>query len=259
MLSRANEMLGYGIQATDGEIGEVMDLYFDCHTGVIRYFVVDTGSWLAGRQVLISTASAQTPEEDAFEQGAGWDWSTESIPVALTREQVQNSPEVDLTIPVSPRHEAELADYYELPTPQEVGRRTEPAPDGGPAPSAEGEADPHLQSVRELLHYEAKAGDETVGPITNCIVEHGLWVIRYIVVDATEAEPGRMLLLAADWIERIQPEFDLVILDLDPDRMVDSPEYNPTEVIDRDFEDRLFAHYGRAPYWSEGAQFSYER
>ena len=34
------------IRATDGELGSVVELYFDDETWAIRYLVVDTGGWL---------------------------------------------------------------------------------------------------------------------------------------------------------------------------------------------------------------------
>lgn len=36
----------YAIRATDGTIGHVTDFYFDDEAWVIRYLVVDTGTWL---------------------------------------------------------------------------------------------------------------------------------------------------------------------------------------------------------------------
>ena len=48
---------GTTIAAKDGEIGSVQDLYFDDLTWTVRYLVVDTGTWLPGRQVLISPRS----------------------------------------------------------------------------------------------------------------------------------------------------------------------------------------------------------
>ena len=45
---------GFSIHATDGEIGKVEDVYFDDNQWTIRYIVVRTGSWLFGREVLLS-------------------------------------------------------------------------------------------------------------------------------------------------------------------------------------------------------------
>jgi hypothetical protein len=54
MLRNVKDLRGYAIRATDGVIGRVDDFYFDDDDWGIRYLVVDTGSWLSGRKVLIS-------------------------------------------------------------------------------------------------------------------------------------------------------------------------------------------------------------
>jgi len=52
---------------------------------VIRYFVVGTGEWLKSRRVLISPLAIDHPT-----------WSGKVIPVSITREQVKNSPDIDI-------------------------------------------------------------------------------------------------------------------------------------------------------------------
>src|SRR5687767_2340606 len=54
MLRNIKDLRGYVIRAIDGTIGKVDDFYFDDEDWGIRYLVVDTGSWLSGRKVLIS-------------------------------------------------------------------------------------------------------------------------------------------------------------------------------------------------------------
>ena len=49
MLRNLNSLLGHAIHATDGEIGKIDDFYFDDARWVVRYVVVDTGTWLTGR------------------------------------------------------------------------------------------------------------------------------------------------------------------------------------------------------------------
>ena len=56
MLRSVKELTGYKILATDGEIGRVHDFYFDNQNWIMRYLVVDTGTWLPGRRVLLSPA-----------------------------------------------------------------------------------------------------------------------------------------------------------------------------------------------------------
>ena len=69
MLRSAKEFLGYDIRATDGRIGHAEDLLFDDHAWTIRYLVVDTGTFLPGRQVVVSPAAMGTPR---WRRGCDW-------------------------------------------------------------------------------------------------------------------------------------------------------------------------------------------
>ena len=79
MLRKVTDLYGYTLQATDGELGKVKDVFFDDEKWTIRYLVVETGSWLNSRQVLISPYSI-----------AGIDEVDEAISVRLTQEQVKD-------------------------------------------------------------------------------------------------------------------------------------------------------------------------
>lgn len=256
MLRSMSDMIGYGVQATDGEIGSIQDLYVDDRTWAIRYFVVEPGTWLSDREVLISPAAVHTPEDRAFDQEAGLDWSTESIPVALTRQQVKASPDTATELPVSRQVEEDLADYYEWSRYWEPGQAAA-APEA--EPPVEPEPDPYLLSVRDFTGCRARTPDTDVGEVTDGIAETDLWVVRYLVIDATTGAPGKTLLVSPNWIDRIDAEGGSLTLDLAAEPMATSPEYDPTEPIDRDFEARLHEHYDRAPYWSEETPLSYER
>ena len=55
MLNKAKTLKGYSIQTTEEEtIGKVKEFYFDDRHWTVRYLVANTGTWLSGRQVLIS-------------------------------------------------------------------------------------------------------------------------------------------------------------------------------------------------------------
>ena len=53
MIRSVQQMRGIGIDAIDGPIGEIHDVYFDDHDWRVRYYIVSTGKWLPGREVLI--------------------------------------------------------------------------------------------------------------------------------------------------------------------------------------------------------------
>ncbi len=104
MLTNAVHLKGLAIQATDGEIGTVDQFYFDDETWAIRYLTVESGGWLDDRRVLISPISV-----------VNTDWQAKRLDVALTKQQVENSPNIDTHRPVSRQHEAAYLGYYGYP------------------------------------------------------------------------------------------------------------------------------------------------
>jgi hypothetical protein len=97
-------VIGYHIQATDGEIGHVEDLIADDDSWVIRYMVVDTRNWLPGRSVLVSPAWIGEVS-----------WASRKVYVDMSRENIRNSPEFDPAAPVNREYELRLYDYYGRP------------------------------------------------------------------------------------------------------------------------------------------------
>src|SRR5579875_1517011 len=101
MLWRFTELDGYEIAATDGRVGHVDDLLFDEARWAVRWLVVDTGSWLAGRRVLLPPSALGRPDPIA-----------RRFPVTLTRQQVEDSPPLATDLPVSRQVEAALYQHY---------------------------------------------------------------------------------------------------------------------------------------------------
>src|ERR1700683_2509595 len=104
MLTNSTNLKGFTIRARDGELGTVDQFYFDDETWAIRYLTVETGGWLGGRQVLISPISV-----------VHTDWQHKRLDVALTKKQVERSPDIDAHEPVSRQHEAAFFGYYGYP------------------------------------------------------------------------------------------------------------------------------------------------
>lgn len=55
-LQPATAVMGYAMQTEEGEIGHVKDVLVDDKAWAIRYLVIDTAQWWAGKQVLVSPA-----------------------------------------------------------------------------------------------------------------------------------------------------------------------------------------------------------
>ena len=81
MLTHLKALKKYSIRAKDGEIGSIVDFYFDDKEWIIRYFVLDTGTWLPGRRVLLSPSVFHVRDETSNE-----------LQTFLTKEQIKKSP-----------------------------------------------------------------------------------------------------------------------------------------------------------------------
>ncbi len=104
MLRSMHDLQDYAIRATDGDIGHVKDFYFDDEWWAVRYLVVETGTWLSDRKVLISPIAIGRPN-----------WTDKVLPVSITKEQVKDGPDIDTEKPVSRQHEISYLGYYGYP------------------------------------------------------------------------------------------------------------------------------------------------
>src|SRR2546423_13055157 len=108
MLRSAREFSGYAIRATDGDVGKASDLYFDDASWEIRYVIVNTGEWLAGRKGLVAPEAFGSPQ-----------WHERVIPVNLGREQIERAPDIDVDRPGSrPQEVSYPTPYGWLPFPK---------------------------------------------------------------------------------------------------------------------------------------------
>lgn len=208
MLYRSKEFKGRMMAGRDGELGKVADIFFDDERWVVRYLVVETGSWLSSRQVLISPASLSAEQPEGG-----------TVRTALSREQIKNSPSVDTHQPVSRQYEARHALYYEYapywmgtglwgaaampipPAPQ--------APPKSPPPDAEGgDAASHLRSCAEVIGYDIEATDGGIGHLDEFLIDPRSWRIERLVIDTRNWLPGKYVqvdpakIRSVDWRAR---------------------------------------------------------
>jgi len=101
-LRSTNEVTGYAIHATDGDIGEVEDFIIEDTTWKINFLVVETGNWFSGKKVLISPRWIKNVK-----------WEEQKVTINHSKDEVKNSPEYDSTQPINDSYEHALNDYYE--------------------------------------------------------------------------------------------------------------------------------------------------
>jgi hypothetical protein len=249
---------GNAIEATDGRMGTVSDFLLDDRTWKVRWLVVDTGTWLTGRKVLLHPSAVGKS-----------DYEHRALNVALTTAQVQASPDIRRDQPVSRQVELNLYDYYGWNPVWDgggyfgaglgIGAGAVAAPlsappffAAGPRPSGEvllpDEADPHLRSTTELVGYHVHASDGSIGHVENLLVEDATWDIRYLIVDTKNWLPGRHVLISPYAVTAIGWEEKEVRLNAPRERVKSSPAWDPFVMVDQVYEKELHHHYSWPGY-----------
>jgi hypothetical protein len=245
MLQTFSGLKRMSLGATDGDIGHVSDAYFDDHEWTLRYLVVNPGSWLTGRRVLISPWAIRDVN-----------WPAHRVDVTLSRAQVRHSPDMDADKPVSRQYETAFSDYYgypyywmgpfawgPLPLPKEDGVTADLTHEAARREPEKG--DPNLRSANEVDHYHIEAVDGAIGHVDDFIFDDTTWALRYSVVDTRNWLPGRHVLIATDWVNRVSWEERRAYVALTRDEVRDSPEYEAGAFTQAE-EDTLQRYYGRS-------------
>jgi len=285
MLRSIEELEKYEVQANDGLIGHVRDFFFDDESWVVRYVVVDTGSWLSERKVLISPISIGRVESEK-----------KRLQVFLDREQIKNSPDIDSDMPVSRQHEIRYLNYYGYPyywggnglwgagsfpslmisdiderakqvadeedllqrsensdqRESELGHvnRAQLSSSGFAKSESAKPENPHLRSCKSVLNHEIQATDGLIGHVEGFLVDEDTWAIRYLVVQTGHWWSGHKVLIVPDWITSVNWFESTVTVDLSRAAIKESPHFESAKELDREQEVGLYKHYDRSGYWT---------
>lgn len=256
MLRKLHDLHDFAIHASDGIIGHIRDFYFDDHAWVVHYFVVETGSWLSSRKVLISPIGTGGP-----------DWQEIVLPASITMDQIRNSPEIDTEKPVSRQHEGEFFEHYAYPLywvgPGLWGAGNYPSPnlmvvpefgskpavivpvsDEAQAPTdaervqapATQHRDAHLCSCKDVTGYRIHATDGEMGHAQDFLFDDETWQIRYLIVNTSNWWLGHQVLIAPKSIESMSWSDGTVSIKLSREQVKNAPRYDPATPLDRILE-----------------------
>ena len=247
MLRSVKEILGYEILSLDGRTGRVADFIFDLETWQVRYLIADLGNLLEPRKVLISAETCSRPK-----------WESQTLPVAMTRDQIRFSPEIsrpegrgfqknhlpnNRLTEVSFFRIGEVPHLITIPMPTEANarftesRRVRMVLD-----------QPELRTVGRVIGYEIRACSEEAGVIDDFIIDDERWMIRYLIGAIRKIFPGRRVMFAPVWVSSIDAETETVRLGLKPETLFDGPEYDPTDPVNRQIEEVIYDFHGRPKY-----------
>jgi hypothetical protein len=252
MLMAGSALEGYAIEAMDGRIGTVKDVLFDDQIWRVRWLVVDAGTWLTGRMVLIHPSCVLKA-----------DYVRQALSVSLTMAQVKDSPTIEQDRPVSQQMESSPYDYYGWDPVwggSIFGGGTMTQAFGSPygaglavrepilATARREDDDPHLRSVYAVTGYHIRAKDGVIGHVENFLVDDESWGVRYLIVDTRNWRPGHHVLISPAAVTDMNRSSRQVELDVSCDQVRESPPWDPAERVDRAYEERLHTHYSWPGY-----------
>jgi uncharacterized protein YrrD len=248
-LRRTSELNGFDLYAQEEKAGTVKDVLFGEEEWAIRYFVIDTGTWLSDRKVVIPRQML-----------AAIDYDSRRIACRLTKKRIEDSPPIGPREPVSRRHETfllramSLHPYWSSEVGgalHPIGRRASQSPVGdldasterAPEETTVSAADPILRSCDEVEGYFVDAEGGEIGHIADFLFDEDQWRIRYIVIDTRNVLPSKEVLLETRWIKRIDWTEARVKVDVARDAIEAAPRYDRDEPLTPEKEETLHEHY----------------
>jgi sporulation protein YlmC with PRC-barrel domain len=251
MYIRFKELSELKIQAQDGEIGSVDDVLFDENNWIVRYVVADTGGWLFGRKVLIAPIAI----EELHSVLAG-------LPVAMTKQQVKDSPDILTDLPLSHDQEVEYHDFFRWPyywggggimagtaigvdPLAYVAGDTEVTPDPHTLPPDQ--RDYSLRSAKALTGYKlAQSKAEATGEVDDFVIDTSNWTVTHLAVKAEDG--GDVItLLPVGLVRQVGYEDEVFHLYVDPSSLLMEPPYSSEITIERRYLDEVEAYYRHVP------------
>jgi hypothetical protein len=91
-----------------------------------------------------------------------------------------------------------------------------------------------------VTNYSIEAKDGEIGQVNDFVIDDENWTIRYIIVGTRNWWPGKTVLISPEWITSVSWTESKAYADLSREAIRNSPQYNPSEPIDRQYESRLY-------------------
>lgn len=94
-----DDMVGYGVEATDGSIGKIDEATNEAGSS---YIVVDTGPWIFGKKVLLPAGVITSV-----------DHTEEVVRVSRTKDEIKDAPEFDESMERDESFRQPYGEYYD--------------------------------------------------------------------------------------------------------------------------------------------------
>ena len=149
------------------------------------------------------------------------------LPVALTRRQVEESPNADTGEELSPETENLARVHYHL----------------SPVLNARFE-DSHVRNLTGITGNTIEATDGEIGHAEDFLIDTATWQVRYMTVHASGWWIDEKRLISPQSIDWIDQARSIIHLTVTCQKVKDSPRYEAADTVDGAFEDQFHSYYG---------------
>jgi hypothetical protein len=210
----ANSLHGFHIHAQDGPLGRIDDFYFSDESWKINHVVIDLGTWLPGKKVLLLP--------DILGNA---DWRKKFIEARTNKALIRNSPDANTMLPVALQVEREIVrTIAEDPfLPEASWGMHQYVPEGIVGEKTTN--DPHLRSTRILK--DCPIIDEKhayLGSVNDFLVDTGTWEVRFMFLKTNDS---RVFLVDPTGVKSIDIENRKITIRHPDDIKAEWQEYDP--------------------------------
>jgi hypothetical protein len=191
------------VDAVDGRIGTVFDFFFDDEAWQVRYLVVDTGTWIQSRKILLAIEGVELPDD-----------ASQPVVVKYPRELIRRSPHIDLAKPVTHLEENMVRRHYGAwphwapylvgAGPHKLSNLRDKA--GEDLGEREHISTYALHSLLELHDFHVRFNDDVEEKLVDLLIDPGSWEIQRFVVRRGIAGMGKEFAVARDRLTAYDPE-----------------------------------------------------
>lgn len=141
------DLQGLRIHGVDGDIGKIEEFYFDGTEWVVRYGIVQTGTWMDTHKIRVPAESLRKI-----------DWEQRVVATKWTKAQAEGGAQVHTDRPLIRQDEVDPATHA---------------------------ANPALRSSAAVVGSQLVAADGALGKVVDCMVDPSTWIIHYLAVDVS--------------------------------------------------------------------------
>lgn len=108
-----------------------------------------------------------------------------------------------------------------------------------------------LYAHRKLIGFTIETADGPAGDVVDFIVDDKKWEIRFLVIDTGTILPGKKVLVSVDKVKKILVDEGRVTTALRGRDISRSPAFDPSEQLNRSYDETIADYYNRSSQWGE--------